>query len=348
VATYAEAGVDIVAENATIATLTAALSRTFSHRDGKLGEVLPAEGHFANYVRIGKQLAVLCTDGVGTKVLVAQQLRKYDTVGIDCVAMNVNDMLCVGAEPIAMVDYLAVERHDPEMVRGIAAGLAEGARQAGIAIIGGETASLAGVITGVEGRGFDLAGTCFGLVDESAVITGSAAREGDAIVGLASSGIHANGLSLARKILLGHADARDALYPGMSIGDALLEPTRIYVKPVLEMLRTHRESIHAMYHITGSGFLKFRRLRKDIGFRITTLLPVPRIFQEIEKRGVPAEEMFRTFNMGVGFVLVTPEPEPLLAIARRHGVPAGVIGEVDGSRRITIEPAGVSYEVSHG
>lgn len=344
--TYADAGVNIQQKNKSIRTVVSKIQETFKNRQDKIGEVVPSIGHFANYVKIGGSFYALCTDGVGTKVLVAQMMDRYDTIAIDMIAMNVNDIICVGAEPIALVDYLAFESYNEKIPREISLGLVEGARQAGIAIIGGETATLKGVVTGINGRGFDLAGTCFGIVDADAVITGDAIIPGDSIVGLASSGIHSNGLSLARKALLESSSAHDILYEDRRIGDELLVPTRIYVKPVLEMLKANRDAIHGLYHITGSGFMKFNRLKKDVGFRITRLLPVPRVFREIQERGgISDREMFKTFNMGLGFAVITSEPDLMLTIAEAQGIPADVIGVVDDSRKITIEEKGITYSM---
>ena len=188
--TYSESGVDISLEEATVSALTSKLKETLNFRN-----VMTESGHFAALVKLGDKAIAMSTDGVGSKILVAEMMKKYDTVGIDCVAMVVNDILCVGAEPIAMVDYLAVEKPDPEAAAQIGAGLAEGARQANVAMIGGETASLPEII-----KNFDLAGTGMGIVDSDKVITGKDIHEGDVLIGIESSGIHSNGLSLARNI----------------------------------------------------------------------------------------------------------------------------------------------------
>ena len=225
--TYSNAGVDLVKEHKTIKTLTTNLQETFKNRDGKIGEVVASTGHFANYVKIGDKLFVLCTDGVGTKVLVAQMMDKYDTIAIDMIAMNVNDIICVGAEPIALVDYLAFESQNQDVSEQISKGLIDGAKKSGIAIIGGETAILNGVITGIDKKGFDLAGTCFGIVDEDKAITGEKIVVGDYIVGLASSGLHSNGYSLARRALLTDKKADEIIYDDKTIGEELLIPTEI-------------------------------------------------------------------------------------------------------------------------
>jgi len=269
-------------------------------------------GHFAGLVDFGPDDAlVLCTDGVGSKVEIANAMRKWDTVGIDCMAMNVNDALCVGAEPLAFVDYLAVQDPDPELTRQVGVGLDEGARQSNCSLIGGETASLPGII-----KGFDLAGTCLAHVKKSAIVDGSRIAVGDVLIGLASTGIHSNGYSLARRAFESggrkYADAwpwvQDKAYAGKRIGDVLLEPTRIYVREVLSLLRSGIP-VHGLSHVTGSGLRKIRRIKQDVRYDITDPLPVHPVFQRIRELGnVSAQEMYKTFNMGMGFVVAPQEP----------------------------------------
>jgi len=216
---YAEAGVDIPKVRGLHAGIEKAIRQTHSR------EVLHIYGHYAGLLKIGNKKIAIHTDGVGTKVLVAQRLRKYSTIGIDCVAMNVNDIICVGARPLALVDYLALEREDDVLVSWLMKGLVKGAREAGVAIVGGETAIMGDVIKGEQGRtGFDLAATCIGAIEtkNKKPITGEEIRAGDAVIGLASSGIHSNGLTLARKVL----DLDEW-------GEELLKPTRIYVRPIM-------------------------------------------------------------------------------------------------------------------
>lgn len=344
--TYSNSGVDLIKEHKTIKTLTTNLKDTFLNRKGKIGEVVESTGHFANYVKIGDKYFVLCTDGVGTKVLVAQMMDKFDTIAIDMIAMNVNDIICVGAEPIALVDYLAFESQNKDISEEISKGLIEGARKSGIAIIGGETAILNGVITGIDKKGFDLAGTCFGIVDESKVITGEKVRQGDYIVGLASSGLHSNGYSLARKVLLKNNSPKDILYDDRTIGEELLIPTEIYVEPVLKILENNHPSIHGLYNITGSGFMKFNRLKKDVGFNFTDILPIPRVFEEIQKRGdVSDYEMFKTFNMGMGFAIITDEPKNVIETAHHFGIDAKIVGKIDNSKKIRVQEKDIVYEM---
>jgi phosphoribosylformylglycinamidine cyclo-ligase len=302
--TYKESGVDINMEEVTVSALTSKLKRTLNFR-----EVITESGHFAALVKMGDRAIAMSTDGVGSKILVAELMEKYNTVGIDCVAMVVNDLLCVGAEPLAMVDYLAVEKPDPKIAAQIGEGLAEGAFQAQIAMIGGETASLPEIV-----KNFDLAGTGIGMVDLDHIITGDNIQDGDAVIGIESSGIHSNGLSLARKILFDKTNlgVNDPLpgYSHLYVGEELLKPTMIYVKPVLDLLQSDVE-VHGLAHITGGGFTNLKRLKKGIGYILDHIPQPDPIFQSIHSLGVDVGEMYRVFNMGIGFtVMVGSEDVP--------------------------------------
>lgn len=236
------------------------------------------------------------TDGVGTKTLVAEMCRKYDTIGIDCVAMNVNDIICLGAEPLALVDYLALEKPRPKIVSEIMRGLQKGALEAGAAIVSGETAIVPELV-----RNFDISATAIGIVRKDRIITGEEAEPGDVVLGLRSSGIHSNGLTLARKLLL----SRRA---NNNIARELLKPTRIYVKQISKLLKS-RVEIHALAHITGGGYTKLNRIgvRARVGFHLENLPEPQKIFRRIQARGkVSDHEMYRTFNMGTGFLIVCP------------------------------------------
>jgi phosphoribosylformylglycinamidine cyclo-ligase len=295
---YAKAGVDQGAADSAVAGLVRALGAI---ELGRPSRQVPLPGHYASVIRIDERTGIaLSTDGVGTKLLVAEQLGRYDTVGIDCVAMNVNDVICVGAEPLAMLDYIAIERADPEVCEQIGVGLARGAELAGVEIPGGELAQLGDMV-----RGFDVAGACFGTVALDAIIDGSAVQPGDAIIGLPSSGIHSNGYTLARSALDGlplDEDPEGRL--GRPLGDVLLEPTEIYVKPVLELLRSDVE-VRGLAHITSGGLKNLDRLAADVSYKIDASLPVPPIFELIQERAsVPDEEMSEIFNMGCGFCCV--------------------------------------------
>jgi phosphoribosylformylglycinamidine cyclo-ligase len=254
---------------------------------------------------------------------VAETTGRYDTVGIDCIAMNVNDVICVGAEPIAVLDYLAVEQTDPEVFAAIARGLKDGAEQAGVEIPGGEVAVLPELIRGHPSpTGFDLTAACFGTVALDRIVTGAACAPGDALIGLPSSGLHSNGFTLARRVLepLG-LDARPAELGGASIADALLEPTVIYVRAVLDLLRSGLP-VHGLAHITGGGLANLLRLSERVGFAIEAPLPVPPVFDLVREHGaVPEEEMWGIFNMGCGFVVVVPEGaagDTVALLAERH------------------------------
>lgn len=317
--TYAQTGVDIHKEDKAIAALAGMVS---FHRTG-FGAPLGRIGHFAGLVDFGAEDAlVLCTDGVGSKVEIANALRKWDTVGIDCMAMNVNDALCVGAEPLAFVDYLAVQDPDPELTKQIGVGLNEGARQSNCSLIGGETASLPGII-----KGFDLAGTCLAHVKKANIVDGSKIQPGDVLIGLASTGIHSNGYSLARRAFesAGHAYTdpwpwQDAACKGKRVGDVLLEPTRIYVREILSLLRSSIP-VHGLSHITGSGLRKLRRINQDVRYDITDPLPVHSVFTRIQEMGNVADaEMYKTFNMGMGFVAVVPASHAKKAVAHLKGL----------------------------
>jgi phosphoribosylformylglycinamidine cyclo-ligase len=295
---YAKAGVDQGAADSAVAGLVRALGAI---ELGRPSRQVPLPGHYASVIRIDERIGIaLSTDGVGTKLLVAEQLGRFDTVGIDCVAMNVNDVICVGAEPLAMLDYIAIERADPEVCEQIGVGLARGAELAGVEIPGGELAQLGDMV-----RGFDVAGACFGTVALDAIVDGSTVKAGDAVIGLPSSGIHSNGYTLARTALEGlplDEDPEGRL--GRPLGEELLEPTEIYVKPVLELLRSEVE-VHGLAHITSGGLGNLLRLAADVGYEIDDPLPVPPVFELIRERAsVPDAEMSDVFNMGCGFCCV--------------------------------------------
>lgn len=297
--TYAQAGVDDEKTARALRGIIGLAKETFEFRKGKAGEPAENLGHYSALLDFGSFYLAMTTDGVGTKVLVAEAVGKFDTIGIDMVAMNVNDLLCVGAEPVALVDYLAVREPDERVFGEIAKGLYAGAEQAGMAIVGGETAVMPDLI-----NGFDLAGTAIGVVEKGKVITGEKIRPGDAVIGISSSGIHSNGLTLARKLLI-HKYGLDYEYEGRKLWEWLLEPTRIYVKAVLELMESIE--VHGLAHITGGGLTNLKRLT-NYGFSLE-MPPIEGIFKLIYENGVPLEEMFRVFNMGVGMVAVVPAEE---------------------------------------
>ncbi len=293
--TYSTAGVNIDREEQAIEGITRLLEKTFRFRNGRIGAVMGGIGSFANLIDLGDYALGMCTDGVGSKVLVAQELGIYDTIGIDLVAMNVNDLICLGAEPIAMVDYLATEKINPETIKGIMHGIYEGAKQAEVAVVGGELATLPDIINGINNRGFDLAGTAIGIVRKDKIITGEKITSGDVVLGFKSSGIHSNGLTLARKVL------------SKSMWMEILTPTKIYVKTVLELINKFK--VHGMVNITGGGFRNLSRVT-DHGFILDKLPEKPTIFRNIqEQTNTSNAEMYKTFNMGIGFCVITSKAE---------------------------------------
>jgi phosphoribosylformylglycinamidine cyclo-ligase len=327
---YAAAGVDTRQADQGVAALVAALSRIDAGRE-RLSVPLP--GHYASVVRIADNLGIaLATDSVGSKVIVAQQAGRFDTIGIDCVAMNVNDLICVGAEPLALLDYIAVERADPQLLGELGAGLRAGAEQAGVEIPGGEVCQLSEVIRGHPSpHGFDLVGSAFGTVPLDAIVDGSACGPGDALIGLPSSGVHSNGLTLARSALGAlELDASPHELGGPSVADALLEPTTIYVRAILELLRSDVE-VHGLAHITGGGVLNLLRIGSGIGYEISAPLAPPPIFGLIAARGeIPTPEMWEVFNMGCGFCAIVPteHADAAVALLEAHHSGTAVIGRL--------------------
>jgi phosphoribosylformylglycinamidine cyclo-ligase len=316
---YARAGVDTGKAGSGIAALVAALGAIDT---GAPSRAVLASGHYANVLRLDDRLGLaLSTDGVGTKLIVAEQLGRFDTVGIDCVAMNVNDVICVGAEPIAMLDYVAVEEPDAEMLGAVGEGLRRGAEDAGVEIPGGELAVMPELIRGHPSpNGLDLLGFCVGLVPLDGIVTGAAVEPGDALIGIPSSGIHSNGLTLARRALPDLDEAPSEL-AGATVGDALLEPTVIYVRAVRELLASDVD-VRGLAHITGDGMLNLLRLEAEVGYLIDSPLPPQPVYELIaERAGIEEPEMHEVFNMGCGFVVVVPEGDAETAtdlLAQRH------------------------------
>jgi phosphoribosylformylglycinamidine cyclo-ligase len=324
---YARAGVDVGRVRGIHASIAKTLEKTFRSRTGKFGSPLIGIGHYAGLIDIGHgQAMAMHTDGVGTKQRLAVEMQRFDTVGIDCVAMTVNDLLCLGCEPVALLDYIALEKEDEALVAELVKGLASGARESSAAIVGGETA-----IMGDSVKGFDLVSMGVGVVDKTRILDGSAITEGDRIIGAESSGLHSNGYTLARRVLQARHSLEERIDSlGSTLGEAMLTPTRIYVKPVLEVLG--RCEVHGVAHITGGAFGKLRRLvtGRSLGFSLDLPAPPP-IFDMIQKEGGITElEMLRTFNMGVGLCIVTPENEAerVIRILRRRGVSASDVGYV--------------------
>jgi len=322
---YKAAGVDTAAAQSGLHKIIERIKHTWPPPDS-LGAVKLDIGYFANVIDIGGIGLAICTDGVGSKSIIAQMMNRYDTIGIDCVAMNVNDAICVGARPISMVDYIAIEKADADILGAIAIGLAVGAKEAGISISGGEIAPLKDVV-----RGFDLVGMAVGIVPLDRIITGRDLVPGDVIIGLESSGIHSNGLTLARHVFFERAKLSiDHVFPelGVPLGEELLRPTLIYVPEILDIIN-NIPSLKALINITGDGLLNLPRIDATIGFLIDDLPPVSPVFRLIQQYGtVDTAEMFEVYNMGVGFCVLVAERDAnsTLAILRQHGRRARIIG----------------------
>ncbi|MDG5759476.1 phosphoribosylformylglycinamidine cyclo-ligase [Natronococcus sp. A-GB1] len=307
--TYADTGVDIEAsEDATAALLEA------------FGSDLTTE--YAGLLDIGDRYLALATDGVGTKLLVAEAIEDFSTIGIDCIAMNVNDLVAAGVEPVAFVDYLAIDEPDDELTNEIGEGLAVGLEQADLTLLGGETAVMPEVVTG-----FDLAGTCAGLAGKDEIFDGEA-QVGDALVGFPSNGIHSNGLTLAREAVTRDHEYAEPfpLNPEVSIGKELLRPTRIYTD-LLEPMHDH--DVRAAAHVTGGGWTNLSRMGER-RYVIDDPLPAQPIFEFVQEEGaVSDEEMHRTFNMGTGFVVALHEERAESLIAETDGKLIGRVEEGD-------------------
>ena len=340
--TYENAGVNLEAGYEVVRRIKQHVASTA--RKGTMGNIGAFGGMFdLSVLGIREPVLVSGTDGVGTKLKIAFAMDKHDTVGIDAVAMCVNDVLAQGAEPLVFLDYVAVGHNIPEQVEAIVAGVAEGCRQAGCALVGGETAEMPGMYEGGE---YDIAGYTTGVVEKSRLIDGSKVKAGDVLVGIASTGVHSNGFSLVRKIVAdsGH-DYFDEIpeLGGRRLGDVLLTPTRIYVKQVLYVIRNC--DVHGVAHITGGGFDENipRVLHEGQGLEIREgsweILPVFRLLDKWG--GVPHREMFNIFNMGIGMVLVLDESEAQKAIEilSSHGEKASVIGKVTSEPGVNIVAA---------
>ncbi len=318
-ATYKDSGVDISEAERAKKRIGELVRTTFKYRN-----VVGGFGQYSGMVEVGGKAIGIHTDGVGSKVLLAQKAGKYDTVGIDMVAMNVNDLICNALEPVALVDYIATEKLDVGVVEQLVKGICKGCEEANIALVGGETAILPEIIKGEPGKGFDLAGTVVGVADKDKINTGEKISEGDVLIGLESSGLHSNGYTLARKVL--DTDDTKTL-------EEMLIPTRIYVRPVLEILRECE--VHGLAHITGGAFTKLSRITK-LGFEIT-LPPFKGIFKKLSA-SVDEKEMYKTFNCGVGFVIIAgkSEAKKIFRIAKTHGIGAFEIGKVTGTGKIIV------------
>lgn len=343
---YKQAGVDIAAGNEAVERMKKHVKKTFRP------EVLTELGGFGGLFGLNKDkyeepVLVSGTDGVGTKLKIAFAMDKHDTIGIDAVAMCVNDIIVQGAEPLFFLDYLACGKVEPAKIEAIVKGISDGCIQSGCALIGGETAEMPGMYQGDE---YDIAGFTVGIVDKKKIIDGSSIAPGDVVLGLASSGIHSNGFSLVRRLLLDQAGySLDQALPeleGKKLGDVVIEPTRIYVKSVLELI--NRVTVKGMAHITGGGFIENipRVLPEGVNVNVEYgSWPIQPIFKLMQEKGnITNRDMFTTFNMGIGMVVVVPadQADQALSIARELGEEAYQIGIVtEGSRIVTFTGADV-------
>jgi len=331
--TYAAAGVDIDRKSSSIAALVEHLK----FRRKGFGKPIDLPGHFTGLIDFGDVALTLCTDGVGTKLLVAYEMKKWDTVGIDCIAMNVNDTICVGSEPIAFVDYIAIDKPDEKVTSEVGKGLEAGAEMSNMTIVGGEIAVLPELV-----NGFDLAGTCLGVVEKSRIITGQKIQPGNALIGLPSSGIHSNGLTLARKVFEKNGIALKEKIKGLrrSVGLELLVPTFIYVRQVMGMIDEF--DVRGMANITGGGLRNLLRLKKGMGFSVEDPMKPQAIFNVMQDLGnVSDHEMYQIFNMGMGYCLVVPDREADLAVKAIKG--SKVVGHATGREGITVPDLRLRY-----
>ena len=340
--TYKDAGVDTGEAAAGLRRLTQNIMETWPKAAGT-GQVKLGIGYFANVIEFFGTGLALCTDGVGSKAIIAQEMDKYDTIGIDCVAMNVNDLICVGARPLSMVDYIAVERADSGMLEEISIGLSAGAAEAEISISGGEISQLKDIVSG-----FDIVGMAVGGVPLDRIITGRDVVAGDVVIGIESNGIHSNGLTLARRAFFELNDftmASNFDELAGDIGSELLAPTHIYVREVMELLENVK-SVKALINITSDGFLNLARIDAAAGFVLDRLPEAQPVFSLIQNlANVGTAEMFEVYNMGIGFCAVVGESDAdrALSILAAQGKKAHRIGYAvaDEEKRVTLEQHGL-------
>jgi len=338
---YSKAGVDIKKIRKIQGDIGQLVSKTHSGFGNKNTKVISGFGHYAGLIEFGSNVMAMHTDGVGTKIIVGQLMKKFDTLGIDCVAMNVNDIICVGAVPVGFLDYIALKRPDHYLIRELLKGLTKGAKESNVAIVGGETAILPDLLNDTEENTFDLVGSVFGVCDKNRLILGNKIAEGDVIIGLESNGLHSNGYSLARKVLIPKFKLQNSNpLLDKSIGEELLKPTRIYVKPILDLLHTERTSIHGLAHITGGSFSKLSRLNNKIDFNLNNVPQPTGIFKLIQKTGrISYVEMYSTFNMGIGFCIIVSRTavDKIASVLKKHKLKYRQIGHVTkGHGRVSV------------
>jgi phosphoribosylformylglycinamidine cyclo-ligase len=318
---YSRAGVSQRDADAAVSALVAHLGRI---DPGRPSRVVPLPGHYASVIRIDDRAGIaFATDGVGTKMVVAEQLGRFETIGVDCIAMNVNDLICVGAEPLALLDFILCREADAEVCGAIGQGLRTGAELAGVEIPGGEIAQVGDVVSGWE-----LAASAIGLVELDGIVRGDRIEPGDVLIGLPSSGLHSNGYTLARRVLADIPLDDERLGP--PLGDVLLEPTEIYVRAVLDLLRSGAD-VRGLAHITGDGLRNLLRLNDEVGYEVDAPLAVPAVFELIQELGdIADDEMHEVFNMGCGFicVLASGDEEAATRVLRAHHPGAARIGRV--------------------
>jgi phosphoribosylformylglycinamidine cyclo-ligase len=333
--TYAKAGVNIDQKSSAIASLVKELKYK---RTGK-GQQVRMKNLFASLIDFGDDYLTLATDGVGTKLLIAEELGIWDTVGIDCIAMNVNDTICVGAEPISFVDYIAIDKPNEKITEEVGLGLQKGAELSNMEIVGGEIAVLPEMVNGL-----DLSGTCLGFVPKDKVVTGQACKEGDVIVTLKSSGIHSNGLTLARKVFESAGYKMSDSCPGLTkktVGEELLTPTRIYVKDVLDILSKYE--VHGLVDITGGGLRNILRMKEGLQYVIDDPLKPAPVFSKIQELGnITDQEIYQTLNMSMGFDIIAPA-DAAEEIARSYDG-AAVVGRVEKGKGVLYKPGNILYE----
>lgn len=305
---------------------------TESYSFQKMGKIIYGFGHYSGLITIGNNVLALHTDGVGTKVLVAQQMKCFDTIGIDCIAMNVNDIICTGAQPFAFVDYIGLKRVNDELVKKIMKGLITGAKSARIAIVGGETSVVPELLAGETDVMFDLSGTALGMAKNNKLILGNKIKIGDIILGVESTGLHSNGYTLARKVLSKYSLDKIPEFITNTVGEELLIPTRIYVQPIMELIKDRKITIHGLAHITGGSFTKLKRLNNKVRYTLSDLPPPHGIFKQIQKDGIiDIKEMYRTFNMGIGLCIILSKAnvDKTISIIEKYNMKVRQIGQVD-------------------
>jgi phosphoribosylformylglycinamidine cyclo-ligase len=332
--TYAKSGVNIDQKSSAIK----ALVDEIGYKRTGIGQNVRMSGLFASLIDFGDKYITLATDGVGSKLMIAEALNKWDTVGIDCIAMNVNDTICVNAEPTSFVDYIAIDKPMEDITRDIGIGLQKGAELSNMEIVGGEIAVLPEIINGV-----DLSGTCLGYVEKDRIITGDKCEKGDLIVSLRSSGIHSNGLTLARKVVESNNIAYTDKIAGLSksVGEELLTPTEIYVRQVLKITSEH--TVHGLVDITGGGLRNILRMRKGLKYVISDPVKPAPIFNKIQELGeIDDREIYQTLNMSMGFTIIAPA-EDAEAIAKEYPN-AEVVGRVEEGDGVLLEPGNILYD----